>query len=203
MREKRVGGVILAGGRSSRMPEQKLLLPIAGYATMLDAVIDHAQASRLDQLIVVSGAERRRVAAIAAARGVECVYNPRYIEGQSSSLQAGLAQLPPQTAAMILLGDQPFITAEIIDALIAAYRENEVAAVAPLGPGGRRGNPVLFSAALFGELMQITGDQGGRRILERHRGETLFLQLDDAAVVTDIDTIEQYQEYRNGIANNM
>lgn len=203
MREKRVGGVILAGGRSSRMPEQKLLLPIAGYATMLDAVIDQAQASRLDKLIVVSGAERRSVADIASARGVECVYNPCYMAGQSSSLQAGLAKMPPETAAMILLGDQPFITAAIIDALIAAYQENEAVAVAPLGPGGQRGNPVLFSPALFGELMQVMGDQGGRRILERHLKETLFLQLDDPAVLTDIDTIAQYQEYRNGIANTI
>jgi|WetSurMetagenome_2_1015567.scaffolds.fasta_scaffold149502_2 molybdenum cofactor cytidylyltransferase len=199
MTGKRVGGIILAAGKSSRMPVNKLLLPIAGYPTMLDAVIDHAIAAQLSPLIVVSGAKQQAIEAVAQGRGVECVNNPHYETGQSSSLQAGLMALPADTAALILLADQPFITCEIMTSLIAAYQEHEVAAVAPLGANGARGNPVLFAPALFDELMRVSGDSGGRQVLERHWQEVLFLQLGGTAVLTDIDTEEQYQAYRDGL----
>ncbi len=107
--------------------------------------------------------------------------------GQQERSQAGV------DSALIMLGDQPLITAEVIDALISARRASGKRIVAALY-GGKRGNPTLFAASLFGELMEVTGDEGGRRVLERHREEVEFVELGDAVASFDVDTWEAYQE---------
>ncbi|TMC25045.1 MAG: nucleotidyltransferase family protein, partial [Chloroflexi bacterium] len=110
-----------------------------------------------------------------------------YGVGQQERSQAGV------DSALIMLGDQPLITAQVIDALISARRTSGRRIVAALY-GGKRGNPTLFAASLFGELMEVTGDEGGRRVLERHREEVESVELGDAAASFDVDTWEAYQE---------
>jgi molybdenum cofactor cytidylyltransferase len=96
-------------------------------------------------------------------------------------------------SALIMLGDQPLITAQIIDTLIQTWQETGRRIVAPLYEG-RRGNPTLFAASLFPELLEVTGDEGGRRVVERHLQELATVELGDAVANYDVDTWEAYQE---------
>ncbi|HEV2581428.1 MAG TPA: NTP transferase domain-containing protein, partial [Ktedonobacteraceae bacterium] len=97
---------------------------------------------------------------------------------------------------LFLTGDQPLITAQIIDSVIEAFeagRREGKRIVAPLY-GGQRGNPVLFDAALFDELMEVTGDEGGRGLLKRHPDEVATIETGNPAASSDVDTWEAYQQ---------
>jgi molybdenum cofactor cytidylyltransferase len=205
--------IILAAGSSSRMGggRHKLLLPLE-ERPVLAHVINAALASRARPVVVVLGHQgvqvRTEVAAYLERPGIIVVENPDYLQGMSTSMRVGLATLLEGTyheegqqersqsgvdSALIMLGDQPLITAQVIDALISAWRTSGKRIVAALY-GGKRGNPTLFAASLFGELMEVTGDEGGRRILEQHGDEVEFVELGDAAASFDVDTWEAYQE---------
>src|SRR5579859_7241662 len=94
--------------------------------------------------------------------------------------------------ALVLLGDQPLITAQHIDTLIATYRTTDKRIIAPTYEG-KRGNPILFDASLFPELLEVTGDEGGRSVLERHREEIATVETSNPLANIDVDTWDAYQ----------
>jgi molybdenum cofactor cytidylyltransferase len=188
-----VAALILAAGRSSRMGGHKLLLPYKGRP-LVNWVLAAACASQADPVIIVLGHEAARVdTALQAERRFLAIHNPWYAEGMSTSLKIGLAATPQQVdGAIILLGDQPLVTPEIINAMIAesAAAPNSIIAASYQG---RRGNPVLFPRQYFAELDTITGDEGGRSLLARYSDRVRLLEIDDALAGQDIDTPEEYQ----------
>ncbi len=187
-----IAAVLLAAGQSSRMGQHKLLLPLLGKPLVLHAV-QSALASEADETLVVVGYRTEAVREALADQPVRIIENPDYAQGQSTSLRAGVAALAAKTeAALILLGDQPLLTADMLNMLIAAWKRAASPIVAPVY-GGQRGNPVLFSRALFPELLAVSGDQGGRAVLQRHAGETLLVQMEDPAAALDVDTWQEYQ----------
>src|SRR5262249_3578933 len=131
------------------------------------------------------------------------VTNDDYAQGQSTSLRAGLAALPPAAdAAVVLLCDQPLLTPALISTLVHTFA-SEQQATAPVAiiPRylGQRGNPVLLARLIFGELAGLSGDEGARGVLQRHKDQVRWLDLDDPAIVTDVDTLEQYEMVRRGV----
>lgn len=190
---RKVGGIILAAGASRRMGQNKLLLPLPDGRTVIETVLDNALSAGLDDLVLISGAERAAIEAAAAGRGVRTVHNPGYEQGQSTSMRQGLLALPTGHAALFILGDQPLIKGDIHARIVSLYRESGARIIAPRGREGRRGNPCLFAPELFGELLAVAGDQGGRPVLSAHAAEISFVDMDDDAVLLDIDTPEQYQ----------
>lgn len=188
-----MAAIILAAGRSSRMGSHKLLLPYKGRP-IVNWVLVAACASQTDPVIIVLGHEAQQVdAALQAERWFLAIHNPWYADGMSTSLRIGLAATPKNAdGAIILLGDQPLITPEIIDAMIAeSARDPDVIIAASYQ--GRRGNPVLFPRQYFGELEAITGDEGGRSVLARHPEQVRLVEIDDALAGFDVDTPEEYQ----------
>ncbi len=208
----------MGGGR------HKLLLPLDErpvLAHVLDAAL--ASQARPIILVLGHHAEQVRVAIATYTKHPEIaiVENTDYLQGMSTSMRVGLEVLlgnwhpragHPQggslhfgdvkdegkqlywpDSALIMLGDQPLITAQIIDALIQTWQETGRRIVAPLYEG-RRGNPTLFAASLFPELLEVTGDEGGRRVVERHRQEVATVELGNAVANYDVDTWEAYQE---------
>jgi len=200
--------IILAAGSSSRMGagRHKLLLPL-GDRPVLAHVVMATLASRARPIVIVLGHQaeqvRTQIAPFTGSPAVIIVENPHYLQGMSTSLYAGLQTLAQNentqgqalhslAGAIILLGDQPLMTPQIIDALITCKQTTDKRIIAPLY-NGKRGNPVVFDASLFPELLQVSGDEGARSVIERHRQEVATIELSDAVASYDVDTWEAYQ----------
>jgi molybdenum cofactor cytidylyltransferase len=194
--EARVAALVLAAGRSTRMGHNKLLAPVAGKP-MVRHVAEAALASRARPVVAVTGHEAERVAQ--ALDGLDCrlVHNGDYASGLGSSLGAGLRALPPEIdGAVICLGDMPGIAGRYIDALIEAFSPDAGRHVCVPVHGGRRGNPVLVGAALFGELMDLAGDRGARDIVATRPELVAEVPIDSAAVLEDVDSPEDLDRMR-------
>ncbi len=188
-----VAAVVLAAGGSKRMGQPKQLLPIDGQP-MVRRVVQAVCRAALAQVVVVVGAQGERVAQALADLELEVVYNPAWEQGMSTSLRAGLGALRPEIeAALLVLADQPGLTPAVLSALVEGYRASRARIVAPFYRG-RRGNPVLFARALFDELGQVEGDKGGRALLVRFEQEVMHVNLDDGAILLDVDTRQDYEE---------
>jgi molybdenum cofactor cytidylyltransferase len=187
-----VAAVVLAAGGSKRMGQAKQLLPIDGQP-MVRRVVQAVCDAGLAQVVVVVGAEGERVAGALAGLELEIVHNRNWQQGMSTSVRAGLEALRPEIeAALLVLADQPGLTPALLQVLVDGYRASQARIVAPFYRG-RRGNPVLFARALFPELGQVEGDRGGRALLVRYQQEVAHVDLDDAAILLDVDTRQDYE----------
>jgi len=189
VREKRVAGVLLAAGTSSRFGERnKLLATLNGEPLVRHAARTLADAA-VDPLVAVVGADGDRVAAALDGLGFSVVENPHHAEGQATSVRAGVRAVRDASGvagAVFALGDMPLVASTSVDALVAAYRANEATALAA-AYDGERGNPVLFDSRYFGVLSDVDGDVGGRDIL-LSGGDSVLVETGDPGVRRDVDT---------------
>ncbi len=186
--EASVGGIVLAAGKSSRFGESnKLLATVDGEPIVRHAVRTLLNAS-VEPIVVVLGHEADAVQAAVADLPVETVYNDRYASGQSSSVGVGIAELaanPAVDAAIVALGDMPFVDPDTVATIVAAYRGG-AGQVLAAAHDGVRGNPVLFDRRFFEALGRIEGDIGGREILLESDSAAL-VAVDDPGVRRDVD----------------
>jgi len=188
-----VAAVLLAAGGSRRMGQTKQLLPIDGQP-MVRRVAQTVCEVGLAQVVAVVGAEGERVARALAGLDLEIVHNPAWERGMSTSVRAGIEALRPEIgAALLVLADQPALTAGALRILVEAFRASGAPIVAPYYRG-RRGNPVLFARSLFAELSRVEGDQGGRAILARYEQDVERVDVDDDAILLDVDTRQEYED---------
>ncbi len=186
-----VAGVILAAGAASRMGQPKLLLPWKGEALIRHAART-ALAAGLDPVVIVTGANAEAMAAALVGLDVQIVTNPDWQAGQSTSVRTGVQALPDQTEAVIfLLGDQPFVTPELLQALVATYSQDKPVILAPT-VGGKRTNPVLFDGSIFPVLCGLEGDAGARSIFGAYPPTPM--PWDDSRLFFDVDTPEDYSK---------
>lgn len=182
-REAFVSAVILAAGRSTRMGRPKLALEVGG-APMLRRVAQAALASRCGEVVVVLGADADAYRPLVADLSARVVLNPDYRHGLASSLRAGLTAVAPHAAGVVvLLADQPFVTAAVIDEVVA---RGLAAGVAATRSRGAVGPPAYFSRALFAELAALEGDRGARAVVAAHP-EAVIVPVPDA-VGADVDS---------------
>ncbi len=190
-----IAAIVLAAGASTRMGRQKLTLPMADGRALVRLAVEQVLAAGLDETVVVLGGDAEAVSAVLAGLPVRTVANPRYAEGQSTSLRAGLDALRPGTEAVVIaLGDQPLPDPGVVRRLVAAFRETGRPIVVPVYRDGR-GNPVLFGSALLDELRAVTGDQGGRGVIAGDPDRVAEVPV-DAPMPTDIDTPQDYERVR-------
>jgi molybdenum cofactor cytidylyltransferase len=185
-RPPRVAGILLAAGTSSRMGTNKLLLEIAGEPVVARAA-RQALDGGLDPLVVVLGFEAE--ATRAALAGVDCVavVNGDYASGQPSSVAAGIAALPTDVdATMILLADMPFVSSEMIARLIERFQTSG-APIAISRYGEVQAPPALYDRTLFDELSHMTDGRCGREVIARHRDEAVALVWPEERLA-DLDT---------------
>ena len=203
--------IILAAGASTRMGDgrHKLLLPL-GDRPVLAHVLDATLASRARPIVLVLGYQAERVRAFIPSYcehpDITVIDNPDYLQGMSTSMKLGIQTLlssdykkgedDATDSALFLTGDQPLITTGVIDSVIEAFELSRGAGKRILAPlyDGQRGNPVLFDASLFAELLEVTGDEGGRSLLKRHPDEVATLETGNVAASYDVDTWEAYQQ---------
>ena len=180
-----VAGVVLAAGTSSRMGENKLFVRLGGE-TMLRRVVHTAAAAGLEPILVVLGHESERAREELAGLRCTPVLNPDFARGIHTSLRAGIASVPEESpAAMVLLADMPFVTAEMVAAVVARYRAGEAPLVVSTYEGVDA-PPMLYDRALFAELRALDGDGCGKRVVTRHRSEALEVAW-PAAALGDLD----------------
>lgn len=190
-----VAGILLAAGTSSRMRSNKLLFELEGESVLRGAA-RRALAGGLSPLLVVLGHEADRAEQELSGLPCRVVVNPEYEQGINSSLKTGVAALPAEAAAaMVMLADMPFVTPEMIAGLIARYRATE----APLVISDYEGvnaPPMLYDRSLFAELLAMTGEGCGRQVVKGHRDEAEVLSW-PAAALSDIDVPEDYERVRH------
>ena len=199
---KPIAAVILAAGASTRFGQPKQLLDWGGVP-LLAHVADVALSAKLAPVIVVLGCQAEAAsAALGMAtkerrRGtVQTVMNWRWKEGMSTSVQVGLAALPPETdAAIFLQCDQPLITADLLRILVTRFEETSAPIVHPTH-AGQRSTPVLFARHLFPELAAITGDEGGRSLITRYAQNVATVEVTDPDALADVDTPAEYERLR-------
>lgn len=184
----RIGIVLLAAGRGTRFgPEPKLLADLGGRPLVRHAA-EAACASDLGPVVVVLGAHAPAVRAALVGLDIRTVENPRYAEGLSTSLRAGLAALPETCAgAVVMLGDMPCVAPALLRRLAEAF-DGTAAAIVPVW-AGRRGNPVLLNRdRLAADLAELVGDRGAGPLLV---GRPDVVEIaGEAGTSLDIDTPE-------------
>jgi molybdenum cofactor cytidylyltransferase len=188
-----VVGVVLAAGRSSRFggSQSKLMLDWQGEP-LLRHTLRTATASLLSRVVLVLGCSADELRETASGLNVEIVVNPRYDEGQSTSIQAGLREAATANAAMFIPADQPFLTTGLIDRLVREYRASRAPVVLPVA-GTRRGAPVVWDRTLFSELAVLEGDVGGRSVFHRYDLREVaahWLELDDVDTAEDLRRLQ-------------
>lgn len=191
-------GIVLAGGKSSRMGRPKALLPIGSASeTFFDRVTGTLLDAGIEDVIVVVGADAAAIRAGARPRlGVRIVDNPDYEQGQLTSLLAGLRAIDVSraTAALVTLIDVPLVNVATVRTLMAAQRERDAPVVRPVS-NGRHGHPVIFGRVLFGELQSADPAHGAKPVVRAHAAEMIEVPVHDEGAFTDIDTREDYEHY--------
>jgi molybdenum cofactor cytidylyltransferase len=189
---KRVAGLILAAGLSSRMaPDNKLLLPDEDGVAMVARVADAVLGSRAAPVLAVLGHQAAQVSAALGSRAVRPILVPDYADGMSASLRAGLRAVPDDAAAVLVcLGDMPLVSSAMIDRLVDAYDADEGRLIIVPTHGGRRGNPVLWDRSFFSEMAALTGDKGARGLFPRFAEHVVEIEMETDAVLRDFDTKE-------------
>ncbi len=184
-----VTGLVLAAGGSSRLGQPKQLLPY-GDSTLLEHILATACASPLDQLIVAVGGSSEEILARVDMRGAEVVVNDSFGEGCSSSIAASLPLVDPEADVLVLmLGDQPGVTAANVCGLVQGRGDSPVA-VCRYDDG--RGHPFAFSREMFRELGGLHGDKAVWKLLEQ-RPELVREVRMPGRVPPDVDTWDDYE----------
>jgi molybdenum cofactor cytidylyltransferase len=183
--------IVLAAGRSTRMGAANKLLAEVGCKPMVRIVVETALASTARPVLVVTGHQAAEVRAALAGLDITFVDNPDFALGLSSSLKVGIRAVPAICAgALVLLGDMPRIASVHLDALIAAFAPDAGAGIIVPTCQGQRGNPVLWSADYFAEILRLDGDTGARRLLQQHSDDVREVDLGTDAIFVDVDTPE-------------
>lgn len=187
----RVSGVILAAGKGARMGRDKLSMLFRGKP-MLQHVIDAARSSRLSDVTVVLP-EDSELEGTLDLTGCAVVASPRRELGQAESLKAGLREVKDRAeGCMVLLGDQPLITAETLDSLVWAFSQQPGCWVAPVQES-MRGNPITIPSAWFDKVFELEGDTGARPLLACPGVALRLVRINEVGPFIDVDTQDEYR----------
>ena len=193
-----VPGIVLSGGRSSRMGRPKALLPSgADGRTFLDRITATLLEAGVERVVAVLGADA--IAIRDHSRPVSRVIfvdNPDFERGQLTSLWTGLKHVDRATASGVLvtLVDVPLVSVETVRAILAAHSNGEPDIVRPVS-NGRHGHPVIFHRRLFGELEAADPREGAKTVVRRHAANIVEVPVTDEGAFADIDTAADYEKW--------
>lgn len=186
---KSIAGIVLAAGTSSRFGEANKLLAELNGNTIIRQSVQLLMKSEVGSVYVVVGNDHHHIQEAINCPDACIVVNEAHTQGQATSVQTGIeavSQSVSVDAAVISLGDMPFVKSSTIDQLVAAYESN-IADIIVAGYQGQRGNPVLFDASYFGVLTTLSGDKGARHLIVKN-DDAVLVETGDLGVIQDIDT---------------
>ena len=186
--------IILAAGLGSRMGARpKLLLPWRNGKPVLWHTAQAALSLEPVEIVLVVRPDLPELAQAVSGLAVRCASNPRYSQGMGTSIATGVAALRDDVAAaLVMLGDQPQVSGQIVEGLLDAYIEGRKPVTIPRY-GQEVGPPTLFARAVFPELLKLQGDTGGRRLVVEHPELVSFVSMPEELRPHDIDTEEDYR----------
>ncbi len=186
---------VLAGGMSTGMRQNKLLLDFKGKALIVHAV-DTLLASEIDEVVVVLGHQAEKVRKELGGKRVKLVQNPGYREGLSASVRAGAEAVSLQAdGIMVYLADQPLLEPADVNQILKAFthaKEVNKDIVVPFFDG-QRGNPVLLDSSYREAILGVVGDVGCKGVIKRYPEKVLVLEMENDHVVRDVDNMEEYE----------
>lgn len=195
--EQAFGIILLAAGNSSRLGKPKQLLQYNGNTLLRNTII---QANLLPNslVLVVTGAYKDLVYKEFDSLLVKAVYNSNWEAGMASSIAIGLDRLrmlkPNIEFCIFTVCDQPYIMAAIFKDLIKEHNKTGKGIVASVY-SDTLGTPVLFSSRYFDELVNLKGNEGAKKLLQRYKDDVVSIPFEKGAV--DIDTIDDYNNLIN------
>lgn len=185
----KIGCVVMAAGMGTRFGGNKLLREWRGKS-LIRRALEAVPSEQLSGVVVVT--QYPPIAALAAEFRFTPIENHHPECGQSHSLRLGLDALRSCDALLFQVADQPLLRRESVAALIDLYRQHPDC-IAALGHAGQRGNPCIFPARLFPELLQIEGDRGGSVVIRQHERELLLWEV-PACELVDVDTADTLEQ---------
>lgn len=181
-----ITGIIFASGFSRRMGKDKLLLEVEGEK-IIERVIKASVNSNLDRVILVYRKEEIRE--IGEPYGLKTIYNARAEKGQSESMKLGIKATEKDHSYMFIVGDQPFLTSNVINKLINEYEKTQLPILVTYY-NGNRGMPIIISNIYKEELLNVTGDKGGRDVVNKYSNNVHKVFIAEERQGVDIDTME-------------
>lgn len=188
--------VVLSAGESSRMGRPKALLPIDGQ-TFIERIVAALKQTKVGKIIVILGHNARELQSKISHLPVEILINTDYKLGQLSSLQLAVRYLQPDLdcdGMLVHLVDHPYLAPALVEEMIRRFYETKKRIIVPKFHG-KRGHPVIFSNALFDEILSAPMEEGAKAVVNAHRAETLEIETEEEGIAVDIDTPELYQQH--------
>lgn len=184
--------LILAAGESKRMGTAKAFLQLSGKS-LLERTIASAKTVNVDSIYLVTGAYHEKMRGIANKHNIPLIFNPDWQEGMASSLRHGIKVLEKSShiqGAMVLLIDQPFVDASLLEELIQRFNKNPNHPIASFYKNVN-GVPAIFPSVMWKELLELKGDKGARQLLNQ-REDVISVPFEKGAIDLDFPSdIEQ------------
>jgi molybdenum cofactor cytidylyltransferase len=185
-----LSAVVLAAGQSTRTINQNKLLSLVNGTAIVVRVVDAIFRAGISEIIVVTGHQPEMIRSALSNCDVRFVHNTDYRNGMSTSLGVGVSSLGRDIdAALIFLGDMPGIRPQSIRALVQAFDPEQPRICAPIHDG-KRGHPVLWPAAFFAQMTNISGDRGARHLLDLNKDVLTQVRVSDEYILEDVDTLD-------------
>lgn len=191
-----ISAIVLAAGQSTRMGQQKMLLPW-GHTTVIGKIISTIWEAGVHDIHVVTGASHDELEKILKEFNVKIIFNNDYSNGEMlTSIQVGLRTVGGEAeAALVVLGDQPQIEANIIQAIVSRYLSTHHRIIVP-SYNMHRGHPWLFDKSYRKEIFDLVPPDTLRDFLNKHNEIIDYLKVDTPSVIQDLDTHNDYSKYK-------
>ena len=192
-----ISNIILAAGQSKRMKEKNKLLINIDNKKMIESIVNSAIKSNASNNIIVLGHQNKKIEKY-ISKDITIIINEEYKKGLSTSLKKGVSALPEECdAAIIILGDMPKITSDLINSLIKNFDPKNNKYIAAPTYNGKRGNPILVGRKYFPDILNLKGDKGAKNILDKNSKYINNVPQKDSFSLIDIDTQKDYEKFNN------
>jgi molybdenum cofactor cytidylyltransferase len=188
----KIWAIVLAAGKSTRMKQQKLLMPFYGQ-TIVETIIQKISPVLKSNIVVVLGSHYNEIKQKISNLQVESCFNKNFETGMLSSVICGFNALPDDTeAVMVFLGDQPQISTDVIQKVAKAWKQSDIGIIIPTF-NGRRGHPVLIGIKYKSKIRELDPSKGLRQLMVENPGDIIEVELEQSEILRDIDTPEDYE----------